>query len=265
MKLVAQRLPAEGTADRQRPAFQCAAHGLDGALGPARASEDDEGTLRLAEQAFHLGHLGGTRPGLHRREGQGGRRLDRISQHVLRQGDDHRAGAAGGRGREGAGDQFWNARGIVDLDHPFGDRAVEGAIVDLLERLAFPVAARDLADEEDHRVGILPCDVHAGGRIGGAGAAGDEADAGATCQPALAVGHHGRTAFLPADDVADLRIVQRVKHSEIALARHRVDALDAVRLERLDDQLSAGLHAFFFSSSASISLVCSPRRGEGRS
>ena len=82
---------------------------------------------------------------------------------------------------------------------------------------------------------------------------------------ALAVGHHRRAAFLAADDGADRRIVQRVEHGEIGFAGHAKDALDAVGLERLDDQLSAGFHDRCFSSSARISAVCSPSRGEGRS
>ena len=40
--------------------------------------------------------------------------------------------------------------------------------------------------------------------------------------------------------------------------------LDAVRLEAVDDQLSACSHECF-SSSARISAVCSPSRGDGRS
>ena len=114
--------------------------------------------------------------------------------------------------------------------------------------------------------GILHGDVDAGRGVGGAGAARDEADAGLAGQPAVAIGHHRGAAFLPADDGADaVRIVQRVEHGQIGFARHAIDAVDAVGLERFDDQLSAGFHLADFSSSARISAVCSPRRGEGRS
>ncbi len=61
----------------------------------------------------------------------------------------------------------WNAReissgtraGIVDLGHPFGDRAEDGTIVEFLKRLALAILARDLADEQDQRGGILLRDV----------------------------------------------------------------------------------------------------------
>ena len=157
--------------------------------------------------------------------------------------NDDRAGPAGGRDRKGAGDEFGNARGVVDLDHPFGDVAEEAPVVDLLEGLALLGVARDLADEQDHRDGILHGDVHAGRCVGGAGAARDEADAGLAGQLALAIGHHRRAAFLAADDGADRRIVQRVEHGKIAFAGHAEDALDAVGFQRLDDQLSAGFHS----------------------
>ncbi len=51
----------------------------------------------------------------------GTRRLHLVAQHVLRQRQHHRAGAAGGGDGKGAGDEFRDAGGIVDLAHPFGD------------------------------------------------------------------------------------------------------------------------------------------------
>ncbi len=265
VQMVEQHLAAEGAADRQRPGLGDAAHPRHRLGIPARAAEDDEGPLGLAEQFLQRVELGFAGAGFDRCVRQGGGRLDQAGQHVLGQRDDDRAGAAGGRDRKGAGDEFGDARGIVDLDHPFGDVAEEALVVDFLESLALLGVAGDLADEQDDGNRILHGDVDAGRRIGGAGAAGDEADAGLAGQAALAVGHHRGAAFLAADDGADRRIVQRVEHREIGFARHAEDAIDAVGFERVDDQLSAGLHCPDFSSSARISSVCSPRRGEGRS
>ena len=264
--MVEQHLAAEGAADRQRPAFGRTLEAGDGVFVPAGAAEDDEGPLGLGQQLLELLHLVLAGAGLDRREGQGVGRLGKAGQHVFRQRDDDRAGAAGGGDRKGAGDEFGNARGIVDLDHPFGDVAEEALVVDFLEGLALAGVAGDLADEQDHRNGILHGDVDAGRGVGGAGAARDEADAGLAGEPALAVGHHRGAAFLAADDGADLvGIVKRVEHGEIGFAGHAEDAVDAVGLQRLDDQLAAGFHGLCFSSSARISAVCSPSRGEGRS
>ena len=103
---------------------------------------------------------------------------DALDQHVLGQRDHHRAGPAVGRGVERARDDFGNARRIVDLGRPFGHRAEHGAEVELLERLALAHLARHLADEQDHRRGILLGDVDAVRGVGGAGPARDEGDAG---------------------------------------------------------------------------------------
>ena len=60
----------------------------------------------------------------------------------------------------------------------FESGAEHAPVVDLLERLALGVLARDLPDEEHQRRPVLEGGVHADGRLRGAGAAGDEADPG---------------------------------------------------------------------------------------
>ncbi len=47
-------------------------------------------------------------------------------------------------------------------------------------------------------------------------------------------------ALLPADGDGDRRVVQRVEHREIALARHAEHVLHALRREAIDDELAAG-------------------------
>ena len=144
-------------------------------------------------------HVGQARPGLDRLERRRIRHRDALGQHVLGQRDDHRAGAAAGRGVEGARDDLGDARRIVDLGRPFGHGAEHRAVVELLERLALAHVARDLADEQDHRRRILLGDVDAGRGVGGAGPAGDEADAGPAGDLADRLRHHGGAALLPAD------------------------------------------------------------------
>ena len=78
--------------------------------------------------------------------------------------------------------------------------------------------------------------------VGRAGTARDEADARAAGQLAVGLRHVGGAAFLAADDEPHglARVVQRVEHGEIALARHAESEIDAVDLERVDEQLAAG-------------------------
>ena len=108
-------------------------------------------------------------------------------------------GTAVGRGVKGARDDFRNARRIVDLGRPFGHGAEHRAVVEFLKRLALAHVARDLADEQDHRRGILLRDMDAGRRIGGARPARDEADAGPAGRLADGFRHHRGAAFLAAD------------------------------------------------------------------
>ena len=149
-------------------------------------------------------------------------------------------GPAVGRGVEGARDQLGDARGIVDLGRPFGDRAEHRAVVELLERLALAHVARDLADEQDHRRRILARDVQARRRIGGARPAGDEADAGPPGRLADGLRHHRGAALLPADRDRDRAVVEGVERRDIALARHAEHVAHAVDDELIDQHFAAG-------------------------
>jgi hypothetical protein len=60
---------------------------------------------------------------------------------------------------EGARNDFRDARRIVDLRCPFRHRPENGAVIELLECLAVAHVAADLADEHDHRRGILARDM----------------------------------------------------------------------------------------------------------
>jgi hypothetical protein len=163
-----------------------------------------------------------------------------FGQHVFGQRDHHRAGPARGGDMEGARHQLGHARRVVDLHHPLGHGAEDGAVVQLLEGLAAQRVARDLADEQQQRRRVLVRDVHAGRRVGGTGAARDEADAGLAGELALRLGHHGRAAFLAAHGHVDGRVVQRVEHGQKAFAGHAEELLDAVGDELVDQDLAAG-------------------------
>ncbi len=78
------------------------------------------------------------------------------------------------------------------------------------------------------------------GRIGRAGATGDESNAGAAGHLPVRVGHVSDAAFLPAHHRVDLgRIVERVQHREEALAGHGEDAVTALDPELVDEDAAA--------------------------
>ena len=132
-------------------------------------------------------------------------------QHVLRQCQHHRPRTTGQRRAKGAGHIFGDAIGTVDLCHPFGERAVHGPVIDLLERFAVALVGRHLPDEQDHRRRILKRHMDAGGRVGGARSTRDHGDARPAGEFAMGLGHHGRPAFLAGCHGVDVRIVKRIK------------------------------------------------------
>ena len=119
-------------------------------------------------------------------------------------------------------------------------RAEHRAVIDLLERLALAHLTRDLSDEHDQRRGILLRDMDARRGIGGAGPAGDEADAGPAGRLAVRLRHHRGAAFLAADGDLDLAVVEGVERGEIALARHAEHMRHAMRDQLIDEDFAAG-------------------------
>ena len=237
---VEQVRAAERRRNRKCKTLGEALHRRAGGLRPAAAAEQHDRPLRRPDHLLQPAHVGQARPGLDRLERRRIVDRDALGQHVLGQRDHHRAGAAAGRGVIGARDDLGDARRIVDLGRPLGDGAEHRAVVELLERLALAHVARDLADEQDHRRGILPGDVHAGRRVGGAGPAGDEADAGPAGGLADRLRHHGGAALVPADGDGEVAAVAGVERRDVALARHAEHVARAVDDELVDQDFAAG-------------------------
>ncbi len=144
-------LPAEGGGDGDAVAEGEVGEMVRGARAPVGAANDRDrrrGVLQELEQGLDRAWIGrfgdgrNTRPVIS---------ADLIAEHVLRQRQNHRAGAAGGGDAIGSRDIFGNAASVLDPRRPFGNRRKERRKVDLLEALAVAVAARDVADEKDHR------------------------------------------------------------------------------------------------------------------
>ena len=139
-----------------------------------------------------------------------------------------------------------NALGAVDLRRPFGDAAEHPPVVDFLKGLAIDKIAADLSDEHDHRRRILRRRMNADRGVRRARAARDERNAGPPGQLAERLRHVRRAAFLPADDERKTvaRVVQRVEHGEIALARNAERMRRALGEKIGDEYLAAGAGGF---------------------
>ena len=224
-------LVAEADHHRQLVALGEGAQARPPGGAPAAAAGQHQRRAGALEEAGDLGQILGRGGGLRDAHGGAGHGVGRGGQHVLGQRHHHRPRAAGLSNREGAGHQLGHPVGVVDLHRPLGERAEDGAVVDLLEGLAVAHGGSDLPDEEDHRRAVLPRGVHADGGVGGAGAAGHEADAGLARQLAPGGGHEGGAALLAVGDQPDAvgHVVERVEHREIALARHAEGRRRALR------------------------------------
>lgn len=239
--VVEQVLAAERQGDRQALALGEGAHVGDRLGRPATATEHQQRAPGLLQQCLHLLQLCRRRMAVDAPAGQGVGHLDHVGQHVLRQHYHHRAGAAADGTLEGLGELLGHTPGVVDLHHPLGQRRVHLPVVDFLEGLAAELVAGHLADEQQHRRGVLEGGVHAHRGVGGAGAAGDEADARLAGELGVRLGHVGGAAFLAAHHQVDPfpRIVQGVEHRQVAFAGHAEGAFHAIEQQGVDQDLAA--------------------------
>ena len=137
---------------------------------------------------------------------------------------------------------FGNALRIVDLRDPLRHLAEHAPIVDFLESLTVEMFARALADQQDHRRGVLKRGMHADRRMCCTRPACDERDAWTPRQFADRFRHVRCRGFVAADDGLDLfgLVVQRIQHGEKALAGHAENTFDSVREQGIDDETRAG-------------------------
>ena len=232
---------AEGRGRRDVPGLGEGQNLLARRIAPAGTAGEEQRPLGPGQQGAELLHVTRRRGRLDLLVRPRIGHRDTVGQHVLRQCEHHRTGAAGGRHMEGARHVFGHALSLVDLRRPFGQRPEHLAVVDLLEGLAVRGVTRHLADEQDHRRRILKGRVHADRGLTGAGPARHHRDTRLAGQLAVGFGHVGRTRLMPGVDQGDTvaHVVEGVEHLKIALARHAERHLRAVNDELIDQNLTA--------------------------
>ena len=235
-------LPAEARADRQLRDLGKCRQRRRRCRRPVAAASQEEGALGPGQHVENRRDVP-LRPGPGGQSGGRDIRDVRLGrQHVLRQCQHHRPRAPGLGGMEGVADIFRQPVQPVDLPHPFREGGEHRPVVDLLECLAVALVGGDLADEQDHRRGILKGDMHPGRGICGPGSPGDKGDARLARQLSVGLGHHRRAAFLPGDDHVDAAVVKPVERGQIAFARHAKDPAHALEFQLVDEDLSAVAH-----------------------
>ena len=185
------------------------------------------------------------------RRARGDRRVDRMRRDrshvrprlvgdVLRQFEMHRARPLLLRDPERLAHQRGNGRRADDLAGHLGQRRHgRDDVHDLEARLP---AAQDslLAGDHHHRHRAEQRIGRAGREVERAGAERREADAGLAGQAPMGRRHERRRLLVPGQHQLDRRAAQRFDDVEILLARNPEDLLDALVLERGDDEFGAG-------------------------
>jgi hypothetical protein len=134
-----------------------------------------------------------------------------------------------------------HARRVADLGGPFGHATEHAAVVDLLEGVAAQVVAWYLTHDEQEGHAVLLGGVHRDGRIGGAGAAAHQRDAGRSRQPRIGEGHEARAGLVAADHRVDVvAVMQGVEQAQEALPGNAEHARDSVADQGVDDQVAGG-------------------------
>ena len=152
---------------------------------------EDDGLLRPLDQLDCRRDRIGIGPEADRHRRLGDRRLALFVENVLRHGDHHRTGTARDRQVERVRDDLGHLVVAVDVEHRLGDGREHHVVVDLLERLAPLLLARDVGDEQHDRAGRLLGGVDADRGVGRAGRAAADHDGRLLADRAVGVGGEG--------------------------------------------------------------------------
>jgi hypothetical protein len=243
MLVVERVLKAECEADGQLPVFDERAQVLACLRRPATAACDHHRLFRAFQQGTQTFDLLRRRRRSHALiRGRRGHRLTCLAQHVFRQRQHDGTRPARCRRMERVAHVLGNATRVVDLRDPLRHLPEHASIVDFLERLAIEMLACALADQQDHRRGVLKRRVHADRCMRRARAARDDRHAGTARQLADGFSHVGSRRLVTAHDRLNSRglVVQRIEHRQKTFAGHAEHALDAMRQQRVDDEPRAG-------------------------
>jgi hypothetical protein len=236
-----QALAAEADSDGEAEVFRNLDDGVMAGLRPVGAAKQQQRPLRACQHGFDRGHVGGRWRDRRRHRWFQVWRVAFGLEYVLRQDQNHRAGAAGNRGSPGPVDIFGDARRAINFRHPFAHRAEDATVVEFLEGFAIAMRGRDLSDQKDERRRALMSRMEADRRVHRSGTTGDETYARLAGGVGVGRGHEAGAAFVATGDIADGVGVlpQRVERGQVAFAGHAKDRLAAVLQERADENLTA--------------------------
>ncbi len=219
---------------------------------PAPLADDDERTLGGREKLSQASEVVRARRPARRLDRDTVRDVRLLAEDVLRQRQHDGPGSPGERDRERLCHVLRDPRGAVELPRGLRDATEHPRVIELLPRFPATERAWHLPDEEQHRRGVLLRSVYTDRRLGRARPARDEADAGSARELPVRLGRIRRALLMSAGDEPDRRVVERVEHGEIALAREAERELGTVQLELVDEDPAAGPHRSRGSSESTV-------------
>ena len=236
---------------------------ISAAPGYVQAAPDvEQGPLRFCEHGRGLPDLHGVAL-VHGvvppdRDRLGKRLLRGLEQHVLGDVDEDGPGPAARRDVEGLPHDPAEVLPVGDEVVVLGDRARDADDVRLLEGVVADHVARDLAGDDHEGDGVEVRRCQARDRVGGTGAARDEAHPAPARRSRVPVrGVHGALLVARENEPDRLLPVQRVEHGYDDAAREAEKDIDLLGFQRVDDQLGpCPLHP--------PSLTIAPSRGAPR-
>ena len=169
--------------------------------------------------------------------------LAAMHRHVLRDVDQHRAGAAGAGEVEGLLHRHRDVAHVLDEEVVLHARAGDTDGVDLLEGVLADGSRGHLAGDDHHRDRVAVGGGDAGDGVGGARAGGHHGDADLLGAAREAVGGVYRRLLVAHQHVADLVLLEeRVVEEEDRAARVTEDILDLFFLQAPDYNFGSGQH-----------------------
>ena len=241
--VVQQVLPPKRAGHRQTRGMHKAAQVGHRLRIPAAAAQHQQWLVRVLNQLHQRSHICSLRCAGRGCSGQCGARWLRhfFAQHIFGQGQYYRPHAPRKRGMKRPLHHFPHAFGVVDLRHPFADRAKHAAVVHFLKRAALHKASAHLPNKQDQRRAVLKRGMQPDGSLASAGCARHKTHAGLAAGFGIGLGHKRGRTFMAAHNQAYrvAVVVERVHGVQKAFARYAKHGVHALGEQGVNQQARA--------------------------
>ena len=234
-------LTPEGRSNGDAPFFRKGLKSFTRLGIPVCPANDRDRSARVEKQLFERGEARSRRRLPDRFNLWAINGFNHVTEHILGERNNDRAGPTVHRDRIGARDIFGDAPRVINPQNQFGERRKHRAEIDLLKSLPVAHAPVHITNEEDHWLAVLASDMNADTGVGRPRTARDKGDARALGEGAIGAGHERDSSFLTANYSLDLwRVVERIEYGKEAFSRDSENPVAALNAELIDQDAPAG-------------------------